>query len=382
MNVIHPVLAAALAALLALAPPARAQPRGGVEFSGSGFLTLAAGKVFKGDAPQDFNGYNAPIFITDYAQAGIYENGHWSLKPDSRLGLQGTASFTPQLSVTGQVVSRGTYNGKVNLEWIYGSYVINDKLTFQFGRKRLPLNYYSETQDVGFSYPWVHLPSSVYGWEIVNYNGANLLWRDQWGAWSSSMNFFAGGETRKDNGFWKYYNGKDTRTDSRWSNITGADMTLTRDWFETRLAVLSSDIQNRFEDPTLPPPYNYSPKLRQQIYSLAFTIDYRNWMVRNENLYIDRKPMEKDSAMLIGAGYRFGRFLPMVTYSSFKNPLPDAAAAERWATLTLSLRYELTPTSVLKLEVDRWLDRNAAGFNGGVPYGNPRLFSFSYDMVF
>ena len=31
------------------------------------------------------------------------------------------------------------------------------------------------------AYPWVHLPGQVYGWEIVNYNGANLLYRDQWG---------------------------------------------------------------------------------------------------------------------------------------------------------------------------------------------------------
>ncbi|RTL55773.1 MAG: hypothetical protein EKK46_06005 [Rhodocyclaceae bacterium] len=375
---------------------------GGVEFSGSGFLTVAAGKVLGGDGAQDFNGYRAPMFVSDYGQGGIYQRGGWTLKPDSKLGLQGTAAFNPHFSVTGQAVARGARDGQFNLEWAYLNYVIDDRLTFQLGRKRLPLFYYSETQDVGLAYPWVHLPPGQYGWEIVNYNGANLLYRDQWGGWSSSMNFFAGGETRRDNPYQKIYNGKDTRTDSRWSNIRGADMTLARDWVEVRAAYIQSDIQNRFEDPTIPPPYGYSPKAAQKIYALSFSVDQRNWVVRNEYLYMDRKPMgEEDYSFLLGVGYRIGPYLPMLTYNRYRMRLsPHAAdptvidpasidplAAERWSTLAFSLRYDLTPTSAVKAQLERWRDDSGSAFNANasgnsVPFGNARLLSVSYDMVF
>jgi hypothetical protein len=126
-----------------------------VDFSGSGFLTLAAGKML--DSKQD-----DAYFVSDYGQAGIYEKGDsWKIGPDSKLGLQGTATFNPQWSATAQVVARGAREGKVNLEWLYGSYNITDNLTLQFGQKRLPLFYFSESQDVGFTLPWVRLPPEV-----------------------------------------------------------------------------------------------------------------------------------------------------------------------------------------------------------------------------
>ena len=388
--------------ILLSAGMALAQSDGGIEFSGSGFLTLAAGKVFKGDAPQDFNGYHAPMFASDWGQGGIYERGHWTLNPDSKLGLQGTATFNPRVSVTGQVVSRGTSNGKFDLEWAYLNYTIDDRWTFQLGRKRLPLFYYSETQDVGLAYPWVHLPSGQYGWEIVNYNGANLLYHDQWGSWSSSMNFFAGDETRKNSPYETTTNGKHSHTDDRWSNIVGADMTLTRGWFEARLAYIQSDDQDRFEDPLAPPPFDYSPKARQKIYALSFAVDHHSWVVRNEYLYMDRKQKgEEDYSFLLGAGYRIGKYLPMLTYNRYwmrlkpglANPAVvdpstiDPLSAERWTTLAFSLRYDLTPTSALKMQIERWKDQNGPNFNldasgKSIPYGNARLFSLSYDRVF
>jgi len=363
----------------------------GVGLSGSGFLTLAAGKIVKGDPRQDFDGYRAPIYVADYGQGGVYESGGWSAKPVSKLGLQGTAAFAPQFSLTGQVIARGARDGKLDLEWIYANYAINDELTLQAGRKRLPLFYYSESQDVGFTYPWVHLPPGQYGWEIVNYNGANVLYRSQWGAWSAGMNVFAGAETRTDNPYWKIYNGKNTRTDSKWSHILGADLSLTRNWFEARAAYIQSDIQNR------PEGSDYSPRARQRIYSLSLNIDYGDWLVRNEALYMDRKPVgEEDYSVLIGLGYRIGKYLPMLTSNRywmrltphFADPaIIDPAginpqAAEGWMTTALSLRYQLTATSVVKIQLDRWHDRNGPAFNGGVPYGNARLLSASYDTVF
>ncbi len=388
-----------LTTLLVVTHTVGAEPNdSGVSFSGSGFLTLAAGNIFKGGKSENFNQYHSPIYVVDYAQAGIYEDKEWSIKPGSKIGWQETATFSPEVSITGQLVSRASRNGKVDLEWLYANLGLTDNLTLQIGRKRLPLFYYSEVQDVGFSYPWTSLPPGQYGWEIVNYNGANLLYRSQWGAWTSVLEAFAGSETRNDNPYWKVYNGRDIRTDSRWTNILGASLSLTHGDFETRLAYIRSEFQNRTADPSVsPPPFLYSPKARQQIYSVSSTATVHNWLLHGEYLYMDRAQTgAAEYSSLLGIGYRMGRYLPMLTYNRYWETLKpgradpsvadpttiDPLGFEGWSTLTASLRYALTATSDIKAEVGRWVDRNGPTFNGGVSYGNPWVFSVSYDLVF
>lgn len=366
-----------VAALAAFAPFAAAE---GVEFSGSGFMTLAAGKILGGTSHQGVSGYQCPCFISDYANAGIYENRGIDVGPDSRLGLQGTATFSKDLSATGQVVARGALDGQVDLEWVYGSYKLNNQVTLQLGRKRLPLFYYSESQDVGVSYPWVHLPPQLYGWEIVNYNGVNVLYQDQWGGWSSSLNVFAGDETKNEAGYWKIYHGRDVRTDSRWSNIRGVELGLSRNWFETRLVYLQSDTQSK----VLGVDADFSPKARQHIYGLSANIDHDNWVMRSEFLYIDRKQdYGTDRAQLLGVGYRIGKFLPMITHANYQQTTSaDQNLAEGHSTTALSVRYDLNTSSAIKLQYDYWQDHSNPGYNAMTPYGSSRLLSLSYDMVF
>lgn len=382
---------------LALTSEARADDGPGIRFSGSGFLSLVAGKVLSGSG-EDANtikntvGYHSPSFIADYAQGGVYETGGWSMNPDSKLGLQGAVEFNNKFSITGQVVARGARDGKVNLEWIYGNYKLNDNVTIQAGRKRLPLFYYSESQDVGLSTPWVRLPPQVYGWEIVNYNGANVLYRDKWSNnWTSSLNLFAGSESRKDNGFWKIYNGKHSRTDSRWSNIVGAELSLApREWLETRLVAIQSNIQNRSvtDNGGTNVDTGFSPKARQRIYGLSISADYENWVGRAEFLAIDRKETYGgDHAQLLGVGYRLGKFLPMLTYANYRQTIDrnnsDGAAPnsfEAHDTWAASVRYDLTTSSALKVQFDHWRDKSGAAY--APPYGSTNLLSMSYDLVF
>ncbi|CAK0747856.1 conserved hypothetical protein [Gammaproteobacteria bacterium] len=395
MNLLLPITLLAIV-LLPCEAIGGSQKSGGVEFSGLGFLTLSAGKIFKGDPPQDFNGYNTPIYVVDYAQGGIYSGNNWTLNPVSRLGWQETATFNSEFSLTGQVVARGARNGKIDLEWIYANLGLTNNMTLQVGRKRLPLFYYSESQDVGFSYPWIYLPPGQYGWEIVNYNGANLLYRAQWGSWTAAINIFAGSETKNDNPYWKIYYGRNSRTDSKWSDLVGTDLSLVKDWFEIRLAYIQSKYQDRVTSPSTVP-YPDSPKARQQIYALSFVGDYHHWLLHNEYLYMNRKQAgEAEYSFLLGLGYRIDHYLPMLTYNYFKQRLTPANAdtnvinpanldplsVERWATLSGSLRYELTPNSTIKTQIDRWLDKGGPTFNAGVPYGNAWLFSISYDLLF
>lgn len=401
-------LALAVSSALSLgAASSQAVEMGGIDFSGSGFMTVAAGKMLGGTRGGEASDFKRPIFVSDYAQGGIYD-GRSGLQwqPDSKLGLQGTATFPDKrFSVTGQAVARGARDGKVNLEWLYGSYKLDDNFTLQAGRKRIPMFYYSDTQDVGFALPWTHLPSGPYGWQAVNYNGINLAYQGQWGSWSSSMNLMAGKETFNDSGYWKVYNGKNSRTNVRWDDILGGDITLSKGWFETRFVYLqskmrtktASDVWDPATDTYIPSsaPTDYSdPSNKQRIYGLAFNVDHNNFLVRSEAIYIDHNQGlgYKDRAYLLGVGYRFGKWTPMITFSDYHSQaissVSESDAQEATRMTSLTLRYDLTTSSDVKIQFDNQKDRSGPNYTldaGNVltnRYGNSRLLTVAYDMVF
>jgi hypothetical protein len=382
--------------------PAWAQNAGGVEYVGSGFMTLGVGKML-GGTDAKVSDYKCPCFIADYAQAGVYENKNdlqW--KPDTKLGVQGSAFFdNRRFGLTTQIVARGARDGDANLEWLYGSYKINDKVTLQVGRKRLSMFYFSDTQDVGFALPWAHLPPQLYGWEAVNYNGANLMIQDSIGDWSATLNLVAGGETFKNSGYWKIYNGRRSQTDVRWKNIVGGDLTLQKDWLETRFVFLQSQTQTKLTskgvwDPTtqtydgaLDADWWPEPSFKQRIYGVAVNIDRDNWLLRSELIRIDRPGQSfRDFASIVGVGYRYGKWQPMITHSRYwgesvsdrwGSPVDDSVL-EGHRTIALTLRYDLTTSSAIKLQYDSQKDQS--GKNWSPNYGNSRLLTATYDVVF
>ncbi|MDP2809600.1 MAG: hypothetical protein Q8O34_05580 [Rhodocyclaceae bacterium] len=376
---------------------AAAAPAPGIEFSGSGFLTLGVGRMLGGSRGNVADN-DCPCFIADYAQAGVYDGRsglQW--KPDSKLGLQGTASITgTNFSMTAQAVARGARDGRVNIEWLYASQALDEKTTLQIGRKRLPMFYYSDTQDIGFAMPWTHLPPQLYGWEAVNYNGVNLLHQDHWGGWAATLNVLAGSETKKESGYWKIYKGRQNRTDIRWNSILGGDLTLSNGGFETRLVYIQSRTRTRNVTGSWDPAMQsydsttanaaFTPATRQRIHGIAFNVDRDDWLIRTEFIHIDR-PGEnwKDFSQIVGVGRRFGLWQLMATWSGFHANAnlsaggnPDGQEAHENRSITL--RYDLTSTSALKAQLDSQKDRG--GPNWAPRYGDSRLLTFAYDSVF
>lgn len=364
-------------------------------------MTIGVGKMLDG-SKQNVNDYNCPCFASDYAQAGVYDNSsslQWM--PDSKFGLQGRAAFADNFfSVTAQAVSRGAKDGAINLEWLYASLKLNDKLTVQAGRKRLPLFYYSDAQDIGVAMPWTHLPPQLYGWEAVNYNGANISYQDQWGNWTANVDVLAGSEDRQESGYWKIYNGRQNRTDIRWNHIFGADLTLSKDWFETRVVYLQSsnqtkNVNGKWDASTrtyVPATIDsaYIDAFEQQIFGLSANIDYNDWLVRSEYIQINRPGNTwKDLAGIVGAGYCYEKWQPMVTWSVYKSVAVgsgDPSGQEGHFNIAYTLRYDLTTSSDIKVQIDNQHDQSGPNWspnaNNSPAYGNAQLLTLAYDTVF
>jgi len=370
----------------------------GIEYAGSGFMTIAAGKMLGGTSG-NVGGYNCPCYVSDYAQAAIYDGrGGLQWGPDSKLGLQGSVFFdNRRLSVTAQAVSRGAEDGAVDLEWLYLNYRLTDKITLQAGRQRLQMFYYSDAQDIGFALPWTHLPTWLYGWQAVNYNGASMRYQDQIGGWSAILSVFGGNEHNKDSGYWKVYgNGAQSVTNVNWTNILGTNLTLSRDWFETRIVYMQSNTQDQavgntfdFSNQTYDLPPTAAPVAKQKIYGITLKADYQNWQLYSEFIHIDHPGLTyTDFAQNVGAGYRYGNWLPMVTWGHYRGGvvndgvLPGAppSVANSQETYSLSLRYDMTTSSDVKLQYDMTSDHSDPGF--APLYGSSRLLTVAYDYVF
>ena len=326
MRSIKAVFIAACAILAVELSQARAE----VQFIGSGFLTLAAGKMLGGTREGVLADFTCCCFVSDYAQGGVYQGkGGLQWQPDSKLGLQSSVVLPEQqLHFTGQIVARGARDGKVNLEWLYGSWQIDDRFALQFGRKRLPL--YSDAQDIGVALPWVHLPPLLYGWEAVNFNGLNLLYRDDWDGVQATAIILTGNETIRDSGMWKMTTGRQARTDVRWRRIVGGYLASAHHGVEVR----ASPIRTHTSSWTRNAAWNWDSgqydatlidddwqdRGEQRYTGLALAVDRAGWLLRAEAARVAFPNVAwRDTVYIVAIGHRFGRWQPMLTHARYKS---------------------------------------------------------------
>ena len=367
-----------VAALLAGGVAGR--PAAAVELDLSGFGSVVAGRTFgscTASALSTAFSDNCTRFVVDWGHGGVYTN-KWSVEPESRLGVQGTARINSELSFTAQVVSRLVQRPLAELEWAYMTITPSPEWTLQLGRKRVPLFFYSDFQDVGYAYPWVRVPPDVYGWDVVNYNGANLTYNTNVRGWALRSSFFTGAETSRNNGYSRIL--YDEQKDVKWPGIAGTDLEFSKDWFTGRVVYMRSAFQQVDRDTGLAD-VQLNRKIRgnHQAYGGSVNIDYGNYLLRSEYSVFDRSRYSyKATSWFLSGGYRVGSFTPMLTVSDYKEStrFPAVYDTARWSTVGASVRYDFGKASALKVQLERIRDRDT-------PFaGNATLLSMSYDFVF
>jgi predicted porin len=180
---------------------------------------------------------------------------------------------------------------------------------------------------------------------------------------------------------------------------------LSKDWLETRFVYLQSKVRQKNvsgswdADPESSAYGQYidaetdftTPSNRQQIYGLTFNVDYHNFLVRSEFIHINHNEEAgyKDHAQIFGVGYRFGKLTPMVTVANYRSQAIVSSGAESDAqeahrTTSFTLRYDLTPSSAVKVQLDLQKDRSGPNYtiDGYNRFGDARLLTATYDMVF
>jgi hypothetical protein len=261
-------------------------------------------------------------------------------------GITDTIGFTAQGTVK---AIQDTY--KPNLEWMYLSWQANDNLSLRAGRLRTPVYMYSESLDVGFTYPWIRLPDEVYSQvQLSNYEGADAVYTLPLSF--GSVTFQAAGGQAKDRNYFVL----DDQSRIDYKNIYATNVSLATNSFGTlRVGYVEADLDIDV-NAVVRTPFGVRSQAFTQLSgnkgkftSVGYQYDNGTWLTADEwtRRVIEADGSESVDAFYLMGGRRFGEFLAHLTYAQ----LDDGGG--RQSSWTYGLNYNLTPSVIVKGEYKR-----------------------------
>jgi len=280
-------------------------------------------------------------------------NDSWRGDQLSKFGAQLTYGVTDTVGLTLQTTAKAYGDEwKANLEWAYLSWQSTDNLMMRFGRLRTPVYMYSESIDVGFSYPWLRLPDEVYSQvQLSNYEGADIVYNLPLSF--ATLSFQLAGGIAKNRDYYIY----DEEFDIDYDNVFGSSVSLaTNDFGTFRVgyveADIDTDVSGSFTDIFGNPgtaTLLALDKDKGKFTSIGYQYDNGTWLTANEwtSRVIENDGSNSTDSFYLMGGRRFGDFLAHVTYAQLDE---DEGRQSSW---TLGLNYNILPTVVLKGEYKR-----------------------------
>lgn len=348
----------------------------GITYKISGYGTLAATVIDKSDLQ----------FRTSLSQSKG-ANSSIDLGVDSRLGLQGVVNFGQGWSATAQVLSTrrrvdatltSNKDFDIDIEWLFAQWSASPNLDLRLGRVVLPSFMISDSRNVGYSQPWLRAPIEMYGrMPLTSMDGIQAVWRIpvgdavfsvQPGYGKSSVNV-----TSKDlivegpNKWVAHLSGQVEWGD--WLMRAGQVRGVT----PVNLNLLPTSLT------TIPVSYDMKDTFSNVgvQYDNGKAIVMAEWAKRTQNdlpatapagyadyalgAYLANlagKPLTKESMWYLAAGWRFGKWLPMISYGNFKATVNPT----QWASTNLSIRYDVANNVALKAQIGRHKAKDSTSF--------------------
>ncbi|MEY8204138.1 MAG: hypothetical protein RPR40_03600, partial [Bermanella sp.] len=226
----------------------------------------------------------------------------------SRAGIQMSFNINSQSSVITQLVARGSNDFATNMEWAYFRHQFDDNFSGKIGRIRAPYYMLSEYLDVGYAVPWALMPAETYSLldTFANIDGVDITWDSEVGDYSLQVQGVYG-NTADD--------------DFTLSDIFSVSATLAADQWSIRVATLMTGVTTGTGN------NGYIINLADLIYgngtgskdgsftSASFRYEPGNLLLLGEVTVSESDGVTQDqSSMFISAGYRFGPWMPHISY--------------------------------------------------------------------
>lgn len=305
-------------------PAAPAQER----FKLNGFGTLGLARSSERGADYVFD---------NLQPRGAGRSHAWSSDVDSRLGLQLTANFTPQLSGVVQLVSEyradGTYTPIFN--WANLKYAFTPDFSVRVGRIALASFLASDSRKIGFSNITARPPIEVYRLlALKDSDGVDAVYRSHFGDISNSFTVLYG---------------KKTVTNTRGIDVHSTRVAGLFDTLEQGFLTVHAAYQIRDVD-------NQNPPLGRFM-SVGASYDPGDWFASAEYVKVinfnGTGIKAERAAWYINGGVRIQDFSPYITVSELR-PLSNtgqAPVAQR--TYAAGIRWDVARNIDIKLQFDR-----------------------------
>jgi len=308
---------------------------------------------------------------------------------DSKFGLQMTADVSEDMQVVSQILaSAEDDNYRMDIEWAYLDYSIDDSSSFRVGRIKQPVFLISDYLEVGYAYPWIRPPHEAYNnMPVDSLIGVELLYSTTIGGMNLMLQPYFGSNTEAIPGF----------TTARFfaDNYIGMAIRLESSVFTFQLSSFKTDVSttdtsvgaggtNLISEGTA------VLSVASMSWDVANFIGYAEYTTRDieqegtpsstsafNKVAFDSLFSDQDG-YYVTLGYRMGKFLPHITYAvadsdpkslspmclDVNNPLTcGPSQGARQNSITLGLRYEINDSTALKMEFQTVeLDNNAANF--------------------
>ncbi|MBA5690385.1 hypothetical protein [Rugamonas apoptosis] len=301
--------------------------------------------------------HSADYVFDNLQPQGTGRNHQWSSDVDSRLGVQFTANFTPQLQAVVQVLSEYRWNNSYQpfINWANLKYSFTPNVSVRVGRIALASFLASDSRRVGYSNVTARPPIEVYRLlALKESDGVDASYRIHSGDTSNTTTILYG---------------KRTVTNTRGIDVHSSAVAGVFDTLEHGPLTLHAAYQQRDVDNQKPP--------RGRFWSLGAAWDPGEWFTSAEWVRVsnyDGKGIEAvRAAWYVNAGVRIGSLTPYATVSALK-PLSDTGAPPvAQHTYAAGVRWDVARNLDFKLQWDQLhLGTGSYGTLQNVVAGTPR----------
>jgi predicted porin len=344
---------------------------------------------------------------------------------DSLIAGQVDAQFTPQFSAVIQAVANRTADDDFvpHIEWAFARYAFTPDLTVRAGIMAVPIFMLSDSRLVGFSYAWVRPPTAVYSQSpTTKFQGGDITYRHDVSGVNLSAQAYIG---RAPTDIPVAATGGHKQADL--DNMFGVQLTAESGPWNFRVGYLQTDFTYR--DQGIQPLFDGLRQINALVPGAAAladeldTIDkkitfmtvggsYESGNVLLMGEYGKRKAdlfLADTSSWYVMGGYRFGNFMPHITFSQVKvdsatsqsivpsvGPLAAVAGGVNTLlsgqnvaqkTIAIGARYQFHKNADVKVQWDRVdLPNGAVGnfqkADPGFAGSKVNVYSAAVDVVF
>lgn len=367
-----------------------------------GFMT--AGAAIHDDSK------NKNTYIGSLGDRGITND--LTFETDTRFGLQISSDVSEDMSVVAQILGTGV-DGNFNaiIEWAYIDYEIHDVASIHVGKIKQPVYLVNDYVEVGYAYPWIRPPSEVYYLNnpLNTINGLELLLQFPVGDGTLSFQPYIG-SNRDDipNAGGAFFEAeKIYGMDVKYS---GRGYTAHVSNFHCNRVDTTGQLTGVDAGPLGSVDINLNGSGECDVTAAGLNLDisnvvvYAEWQKRTTTDELSR-PFGDQTAWYTTIGYRFGKWLPHLTFATIDGDASTFGLSTGngaitggnllgasinfpvaiQTSITAGLRYEVNDSAALKVEyqvVDVETDQSTladanepGGPSLGAPYVNYGLFN-------